>query len=131
MNIEQIKKVIEAKREKTRGTYNKALHNYALELLENIKDNYNTTEEAKEDLKQLDKRQIEKLALNGAMCWSEYSWGGSSLCYDYDILENLFCPSIVKKYENASYIRGVHLLDYQAKALARGFTILYNTIKNS
>jgi hypothetical protein len=25
----------------------------------------------------------------------------------------------------------VHLLDYQAKALARGFTILYNTIKNS
>lgn len=131
MKIETLKRTLEQKETKARGTYNKALYSYALELVENIGDHYNTTQEQRDNLQDIDRETLKKLALNGADSWEQYSWGGSSLCYNYDILERLFCPSIVKKYENADSVRGVHLLDYQAKALARGFTILYNTIKNN
>ena len=74
---------------------------------------------------------LKERALNGASDWEQYSWGGCSLCYNYDILTRLFCPSIVKKYENADSVRGRHLLDYQADALAKAFGKIRFIIKIS
>ena len=131
MNIETLKRTLTEKEEKARGTYSKALYSYALELVENMADHHATTQEQRDNLQNIDRETLKRLALNGADSWEQYSWGGCSLCYNYDILARLFCPSIVKRYENADSVRGVHLLDYQKHALAKAFTILYDTIKNN
>lgn len=119
MNIEELKNKLNEEQKHTRGTYQKALYSYALELCDNIADNYITTAEELEHLESI--TNLKERALNGAENWNQYSWGGCSLCYNYDILSRLFCKSIVKKYENADSVRGRHLLDWQASALAKAF----------
>lgn len=69
---------------------------------------------------------FEKILLNGANNWGHYSWGGCSLCYNYDILTRLCPASIIKKYENCSMVNGVELLDIQARALRQACKKLYN-----
>ena len=129
MNIEKLKSILEEEYENTQGTYKRAVILYALELVDNIGDPYTTTQEQRDNLENIEKQDLKSLALNGADSWSQYSWGGCSLCYNYDILERLFCPSIVKKYENADTVQGVHLLDRQANALARAFNHILYIIK--
>lgn len=129
MNIEKLKSILEKEHENTKGTYKKAIILYALELVDNICDHYATTQEQRDNLEKIEKQDLKALALNGADSWSQYSWGGCSLCYNYDILERLFCPSIVKKYENADTVQGVHLLDRQANALAKAFCHILYIIK--
>lgn len=128
MNINELKNKLNNEYTSVRGVYNKAVIGYALELVENIE---NHRDAITENLENINKYDLQKMALNGAQNWAQYSWGGCSLCYNYDILENLFCPSIVKKYENADHVRGVHLLDIQARAIGKGFTHLYHIIKNN
>lgn len=62
---------------------------------------------------------IEKMALNGASNWDEYSWGGCSLIYDADIAERLCCPSELKKTRNGERRPNSReeWLDTQARAL--------------
>ena len=129
MNIEELKNNLKTEQEKARGTYQKAVYLYAFELVDNIADNYISTAEELEHLENI--TNLKERALNGASDWKQYSWGGSSLCYDYDILSRLFCPSIVKKYKNADTVRGRHLLDYQATALSRAFSKINFIIKIS
>ena len=131
MNIEKLKSILEEEYENTKGTYKKAIILYALELVDNIGDHYATTQEQRDNLEKIEKQDLKALALNGADSWSQYSWGGCSLCYNYDILSRLFCPSIVKKYKNADTVRGRHLLDYQATALSRAFSKINFIIKIS
>ena len=63
--------------------------------------------------------------LNGARDWSEYSYGGSSLIYDYDIAERLATPSEVKSRTRAdgSFNQNANAretwLDVQARALSQ------------
>lgn len=73
-----------------------------------------------------DFKEFEHVLLNGADNWGHYSWGGCSLCYNYDILERLCPASIIKKYENSSMVNGVELLDIQARALKQACKRLYN-----
>ena len=119
MNIKELKNKLETEQEKARGTYQKAICEYAFELCDNIADNYITTADELEHLESI--TNLKERALNGASDWTQYSWGGCSLCYDYDILARLFCKSIVKKYENSDSVRGRHLLDWQACALSKAF----------
>lgn len=70
--------------------------------------------------------EFQKILLNGADNWSKHSWGGCSLCYNYDILTRLCPASIIKKYENSSMVNGVELLDIQARALKQACKRLYN-----
>ena len=130
MNIKQLKNILQEKEQTTRGTYNKGLYLYALELVDNIGDHYASTQEQRDNLQNIDRDTLKELALNGAEDWGQYSWGGCSLCYNYDILERLFCPSMVKRYQNADSVRGLHLLDFQKYALCKAFAILYKTIQN-
>lgn len=129
MNIEQLKNKLEEEQKHAKGIYQKAICQYAFELVDNIADNYITTPEELGHLENI--TNLKERALNGATNWSQYSWSGCSLCYNYDILERLFCKSIVKKYENADSVRGRHLLDYQAAALSRAFSKINFIIKIS
>ena len=70
--------------------------------------------------------EFEHVLLNGANNWTHHSWAGCSLCYNYDILERLCPPSVIKKYEKSSMINGVELLDIQARALRQACKKLYN-----
>ena len=124
MNIKQLENEIE--KEKVNSAWSKGVINYCFEIIDNIKDSYYYHGE---DLKNLDFKSLQKMALNGADDWNHYSWGGCSLVYSRDILAALFSPSIVKKYENRDTIRGLHLLDYQARALKIAMSKIYNKIK--
>ncbi|WP_286684504.1 hypothetical protein [Collinsella sp. UBA1693] len=45
-------------------------------------------------------RTVEKVLLNGAPSWHDYSWGGCSLIYNADIAERLCCPSELRRSDN-------------------------------
>lgn len=61
--------------------------------------------------------------LNGASDWEQYSYGGSSLIYDYDIAERLATPSEIKSRtrKDGSFNQMANAreswLDVQARAL--------------
>lgn len=129
MNINELKNKLNEEQKHARGTYQKAIYQYAFELVDNIADDYTTTAEELEHLESI--TNLKERALNGATSWSQYSWCGSSLCYNYDILTRLFCPSLVKKYQYKNTIRGRHLLDYQASALEKAFSKIDFIIKMS
>lgn len=129
MNIEILKKILKEEYKKIRGAYKKGVILYALELADNIGDHYIITQEQRENLEKVSRHDLEAFALNGASSWRQYSWGGCSLCYNYDILERLYCPSMVKRYENSDTVQGFHLLDRQAHALARAFGHIFYIIK--
>lgn len=129
MNIEELKNKLNEEQKKAKGAYNKAIYQYAFELVDNIADNYRTTADELEHLENI--TNLKERALKGAESWRQYSWGGASLCYDYDILSRLFCPSIVKKYQHTDTIKGRHLLDYQSSALTRAFCKIDFIIKMS
>lgn len=74
------------------------------------------------------KADFEKLLLNGAKNWHEYSWGGASLCYNEDILKRLSPAWACKKFANSSMVYGVELLDIQKRALYQAFLKLYDII---
>lgn len=127
MTIEELKNKLNKEQKHARGTYQRGVYEYAFELVDNIADNYITTAEELEHLESI--TNLKERALNGAENWTQYSWGGCSLCYNYDILSRLFCKSIVKKYENADSVRSRHLLDYQADALSKAFSKINFIIK--
>lgn len=106
MTVQNIKKVLEERTD--RSAWDKAVTTYALELIEEFAENYADNEEITK----------EKL-LNGASDWNQYSWGGSSLIYDYDIAERTCTPSELKKTRNGERRPNSReeWLDVQARAL--------------
>ncbi len=72
-------------------------------FIDTIETQYNTLEE----LKELLDGDINKLLLNGAKDWEQYSWDGNALVYDEDIKETFKIPA---DYEGEP-------LDYQAERL--------------
>ena len=94
---------------KTRGAWDKAVQAYAEELLESLPQNvdYGSRLSLKADL------------LNGAKDWSQYSYGGSALIYDYEIAERVCSPSELKKTKDGErQPNNIETwLDVQARAL--------------
>lgn len=89
--------------------WSQGVQEYAAELYENMtENNLSITEEN---------------LLNGARDWKEYSYGGSSLIYDYDIAERLATPSEIKSRtrKDGSFNQMANAretwLDVQARAL--------------
>ena len=67
-------------------------------------------------------KPFERALLGGARDWSQYSWGGCSLCYNVEIAERYMTPSGLKRYmapghEASEGFGGEQLLDMQARAL--------------
>ena len=96
-----------------RSAWDKAVTLYACELVESLE-----VEELPEDF-----AEFKKLMLNGASDWSQYSWGGSSLIYDYDIAERTCTPSELKKTKGGEHRPNSReeWLDVQARALSQAF----------
>ena len=73
---------------------------------------------------------LEGALLNGARDWSQYSWGGCSLCYNVEIAERYMTPSEFKRYmapghDASEGFGGEQLLDLQARALRAAFIHAY------
>lgn len=87
-------------------------------------------EELKEFLQQENLEPTLENMLNGARDWTEYSYGGSSLIYDYDIAERLATPSEIKSRTrkdgsfNSTANANESWLDVQARALYQASRIV-------
>ena len=103
--------------EKQRSAWNKGVTLYALELVERLDEAISGGYFDAENIAA--PAMLEKVLLNGADGWSQYSWGGSSLIYDGDIAERLCTPSELKKTRHGERRPNSReeWLDTQARAL--------------
>lgn len=115
--IAQVRAILNGK--KYRSAWDRGVMQYAeeltAELAENINGGYIT-------LAQLATAEGRKAALlNGAKDWSQYSYGGSALIYDYEIAERLCNPSELKKTRGGERNPNSRetWLDCQARALTQ------------
>ena len=70
-----------------RSAWSRAVHTYAVELVESLDDSADLSNDT----------LLRKALLNGADDWRQYSEGGCSLVYDADIAERLCSPSELKR----------------------------------
>lgn len=66
------------------------------------------------------KGTLEKLLLNGAQNWKEYSEGGLPYCYDEDIANALYPPTEARRMLKKDYYDWI---DIQAHALYQAFLL--------
>lgn len=113
--IEKLYQSIES--EKQRSAWDKGVSAYALELVGQLGEQINGG--YFEELDLTEPKKVRAELLNGAVNWSQYSWGGCSLIYDSDIAERLCCPSELKKTRNGERRPNSReeWLDVQARAL--------------
>jgi len=114
MTKKELLNVLEAR--KPRSAWSKGVNNYAIDLIDGLE-----LEEIPKDIKEL-----ERLLLNGAEDWSEYSWGGCALIYNGDIAEILCTPSELKATRNGERNpnKTESWLDVQARALHQAFRVI-------
>lgn len=80
-------------------------------------------QELRQDLKDENLEITEENLLNGARNWKEYSYGGNSCIYDWEIAERLATPSEIKSRTrkdgslNSMANASESWLDVQARAL--------------
>lgn len=119
--IEQVEERLNNR--KCRSAWDRGVNAYALELLDNL-----AAALAWQQLEQIpeDWKTCKADVLNGASDWSAFSWGGSSLIYDYDIAERLCTPSELKRTKKPNARED--WLDTQARALYQAWRRLYSTI---
>lgn len=115
--IAQVRAILNGR--KCRSAWDRGVMQYAkeltAELAENINGGYIT-------LAQLATAEGRKAALlNGAKDWSQYSYGGSALIYDYEIAERLCNPSELKRTRGGERNPNSRetWLDCQARALSQ------------
>ncbi|MBS6475108.1 MAG: hypothetical protein KH354_03900 [Clostridiales bacterium] len=124
--ITDVKNELEAR--KDRSAWSKGVTAYALELLENLKEyrEYNNADEYLHPL------ELRAELLNGAQDWNQYSWGGSSLIYDFDIAERLCTPSELKRKKGGELNPNSreHWLDTQARALYQAAARIMNAARD-
>lgn len=74
--------------------WKKGVKNYALDLIETLPDNFNL------NLRRYSSiffPEFEKILLNGAKDWTDYSYGGCAEIYDEDIAQKLCTQTELKK----------------------------------
>lgn len=73
---------------------------------------------------------LNKVLLNGAENWEQYSYGGCSLISDYEIAKRICSPSEFKKTREGEWrLKGLEWLDWQAKALGRASLLVYRAVR--
>ena len=70
-----------------RSAWSRAVHTYAVELVESLDDSADLSNDT----------ILRKAMLNGADDWQQYSEGGCSLVYDADIAERVCSASALKR----------------------------------
>jgi len=99
-----------------RSAWSRAVHTYAIELVEGIDSSADLSNE----------RLLHKALLNGASDWQQYSEGGCALVYDADIAERLCSPSELKRTRNGERQPNAreNWLECQARALAQAASLV-------
>lgn len=115
MNIYE-KITAELNARKDRSAWDRGITAYALELVDELEERSRYEGRSPET-----RQECREWMLNGARDWNQYSWGGSSLCYDCQIAERLCCPSELKKIRNGERRPNGRedWLDVQARALSQ------------
>lgn len=118
--MKTINEIIEAiNNENARSAWDKGVKEYAVMIIENFNDG---------DFKDVSNRkELEKILLNGAESWYQYSYGGCALIYDTSIAETLCTPSELKRTKGGELQPNSHenWLDVQTRALTQAFSLIY------
>lgn len=118
--MKTINEIIEAiNNENARSAWDKGIKEYAVMIIENFNDG---------DFKNVSNRkELEKILLNGADTWNQYSYGGCALICDTDIAETLCTPSELKRKKGGELQPNNHenWLDVQTRALKQAFSLIY------
>jgi hypothetical protein len=121
-NIDLVKKIESIK---TRSKWDQAVKEDALELI-----NAATLEgfELKDCARNFD--LLEQILLNGAKDWHQFSWGGSALCYNFDIAQRYCTDSGFKRTKNGQLRpnKNEDWLDVQARALFQAFLLIKKAV---
>ena len=125
--IERIRKAIEESA--ARSAWKRGVKAYALELFESIE--WHVAENLTDPDTVLDLQHLDTVLLNGAGDWHDFSWGGSSLIYDYDIAARLCPPSELKRCDNGFKRPSPRedWLDVQARALYQAEMLIRDAIR--
>lgn len=109
---------------KTNSAWQKGVREYAYELLDNLDQAIAGGWQNEEDMES--PAILKKALLDGAEDWNQYSWGGCSLIYNYDIAKRLCTASELKKRKNGALPpnKSEEWLDTQARALKQAAYIL-------
>tara|TARA_Y100000114_G_C11530122_1_gene217611 strand:- start:91 stop:507 length:417 start_codon:yes stop_codon:yes gene_type:complete len=120
--LKKIQKSIAANR--ARSKWSKAVQEYALEILEDLKSNPSLCAEFDEGTP-IRERDL----LSGASDWLEYSYGGCSLIYNQDIAERLCTPSEYKKTKQGASNPNARedWMQCQARALRQASKLVLET----
>lgn len=123
-NINEVKATVENR--KVRSAWDKGVKAYALELIETLAEAIERGYIDPEDL--ANKNLLNKVLLNGADSWEQYSYGGCALIYNCDIAERLCTPSEYKKSREGDRNpnRYETWLDVQARALFQAARMVKN-----
>jgi hypothetical protein len=99
-----------------RSAWSRAVHAYAIELVEGLESSADLSNET----------LLRKALLNGASDWQQYSEGGCALVYDADIAERLCSPSELKRTRNGERQPNAreNWLECQARALAQAASLV-------
>lgn len=130
ITLTTLKTALEAMENRTdRSAWNRGVTLYARELLgdvaENVKGGYYAMPQTRDD--------FERVALNGAKSWAQYSYGGCSLAYDCDIAKRLCTPSELKKTRGGGLNPNSRetWLDVQSRALDQAAWRAWNAIQDA
>lgn len=76
--------------------------------------------------------ELEKVMLNGANDWKQYSEGGCALCYDHNIAERLCAPWELRKtdYGRKAPNPRENWIDVQSRALHQAFRMVVDARPN-
>ena len=107
---------------KVRSAWNNGVKTYAVELLDDAASNRECEEFAS-------LQELKEAILNGASDWKQYSEGGCSLIYNYDIAERLCSPSELKKTKNGTNNPNnrENWIQCQARALFQAWELIKRT----
>lgn len=114
------------------SAWGRGVKSYALDILGDLKQaaNYEGEELA---LNGASFEQFEKIALNGAENWQQFSYGGSALIYDGDIAIRLSTKTELKKTNGGEKQPNSRetWLDVQARALYQAARLVYKAMRNA
>ena len=104
-----------------RSAWSRGVKEYALELVEDLDDSADLSNEV----------ILQKELLNGAQSWAQYSEGGCSLIYDADIAERICSPSELKRVKGGERRPNAreNWLEVQARALWQAHKVIEKTWK--
>lgn len=116
IDLETLEKALESLNSRTdRSAWDRGVTAYARELLGDVVESVDGGCCAAPQTR----AEFERVALNGAGAWYEYSYGACALVYDGDIAERLCTPSELKKKRGGDLNPNSRetWLDVQARAL--------------